>query len=337
MSELRVQIIRDAAGLAALAGPWSDLWRGSPAATVFQSPAWLMAWWDVFAPGQLATIALWSGDRLVALAPLYLETGSLGLRLLPMGIGISDYTDVLLDPADPEEAARLLAETLPVIAPWEICEFPELAPDAAALALPCPPGTRETRTQASLCPVLPLLGEPAELRAYVPAARLRKLGTAQRRAARRGDVAIVVGDSGNGEAMLQDLVRLHRACWNRRGQPGVLDDSRVPQFHFAALPGLMRENLLRLYALTIGDRVASVYYGFVHHRRAFAYLGGYDPEFAFESPGALLMEHALEDAIAEGDTEFDFLRGGEAYKHAWGAKDRANIRRVFFRGELHAR
>jgi CelD/BcsL family acetyltransferase involved in cellulose biosynthesis len=31
-------------------------------------------------------------------------------------------------------------------------------------------------------------------------------------------------------------------------------------------------------------------------------------------------------AIAQGDREFDFLRGAEAYKYRWGAENRINKR-----------
>ena len=38
----------------------------------------------------------------------------------------------------------------------------------------------------------------------------------------------------------------------------------------------------------------------------------------------------MEQAVRDGAKTFDFLRGAEEYKHAWGARDRMNRRRVFF-------
>jgi CelD/BcsL family acetyltransferase involved in cellulose biosynthesis len=35
-----------------------------------------------------------------------------------------------------------------------------------------------------------------------------------------------------------------------------------------------------------------------------------------------MIRHAWEEARAAGDAEFDFLRGSEPYKYAWGATDR---------------
>ena len=38
-------LVEDEAGLEALAPEWWELWRRCPAATPFQSRAWLLPWW----------------------------------------------------------------------------------------------------------------------------------------------------------------------------------------------------------------------------------------------------------------------------------------------------
>ena len=88
---------------------------------------------------------------------------------------------------------------------------------------------------------------------------------------------------------------------------------------------------LRLYLLRFDGAAAAGFYGFSHRGRGFSYLTGFDPAFAFESPGALLLAHAVEAAITDGAGEFHFLRGREAYKYEWGAVDRWNRRRSFRR------
>ena len=65
--------------------------------------------------------------------------------------------------------------------------------------------------------------------------------------------------------------------------------------------------------------------------RILFYLSGFDPAFRFESPGTILLGAMLEQAIAEGRREANFLRGAEAYKYAWGARDRFNAGRSFVR------
>ncbi len=105
----------------------------------------------------------------------------------------------------------------------------------------------------------------------------------------------------------------------------MLADPRVRAFHHDAMPGLLASGALRLQALRIGGQLAAVFYLLLGADRVFAYLGGFDPAFAYESPGTLLFAAAIEDAIREGRREFHFLRGEEAYKYAWGATDRPNM------------
>jgi CelD/BcsL family acetyltransferase involved in cellulose biosynthesis len=85
--------------------------------------------------------------------------------------------------------------------------------------------------------------------------------------------------------------------------------------------------LARCYTIEIGGVVAGAYYGFSDRGRAYAYLGGFDPAFSEESPGSILMGHAIAEAMREGAAEFHFLRGQERYKYDWGGVDRWNKRR----------
>src|SRR5690348_5126689 len=93
--------------LITLAAEWRDLWARSRA-TPFQSPAWLIPWWHHFHPGELFVVTIRHAQRLVGLAPFYIEVGALGRRILPIGISLSDYLDVMIDPEYRESAARAL-------------------------------------------------------------------------------------------------------------------------------------------------------------------------------------------------------------------------------------
>lgn len=322
MSPFRADPIEDAAALDALEPEWQALWRRAAGASPFTSPAWLLPWWRAFAPGELRTVALRRGGDLVALAPLWLERGPLGSRLLPLGLGLSDLFDVLADPA--EDCGGPLAEAIAdALAGCDRCEFEELPEGAAALRLPVPRGCVDMRAAQSARPVLPVS-------APLPARKRRKLAMARHRLERRGGVVEPVGPEAHGR-FLSDLVRLHSARWAERGEPGVLADPRVRAFHAEALPRLHAAGLARLHELRIGGEVAGVYYGLLHGASAYAYLGGFDPRFAFESPGTALLGHAIDEAGREGAESFDLLRGQEPYKYEWGAADRPNLRRSWRR------
>jgi CelD/BcsL family acetyltransferase involved in cellulose biosynthesis len=181
----------------------------------------------------------------------------------------------------------------------------------------------------SACPVLVLSGD--EDLACVPARKRRQLRRAIARARVRGETRIerVADDPAE---FLEHLLRLHRARWTSRGEPGILDDPRVQRFHEQALPQMLMAGLARCYTIHIAGEIVGAYYGFLDRGRAYAYLGGFDPAFSEESPGSILMGHAIAEAVREGASEFHFLRGQERYKYDWGGVDRWNQRRVLVRG-----
>ena len=316
---LQTSMIGDGAALDALEAEWWDLWDACPAATPFRSPAWLLPWWDSFAPGPLRTVAVRREGRLVALAPLYLEPAS--RRLLPLGIGISDDLDMLAVPGCGQEAGAAILDTLAGASDWDRVSLEELAPDATALLWRAPEGWADTLTPQSQCPVLTWPAGTSGIENLIPPRKLRKLRMARNRTARRGG-AVESADAATAPAFLEALFRLHAARWESRGEVGVLADPLVQAHHRAALPKLVAHGLLYATLMRIESRVAGVCYGMRRGATLYAYLGGFDPNFAFESPGTVLMGDAVERMIREGAGRLDLLRGQEPYKYEWGALDR---------------
>ena len=52
------------------------------------------------------------------------------------------------------------------------------------------------------------------------------------------------------------------------------------------------------------------------------YQAGFNPEFSQYALGNQLILHAINDAIDLKCTEFDFMRGDEAYKYKWTSAER---------------
>ena len=326
---MRAEIITDADALRGLEPAWWALWARQTRPTPFTSPAWLVPWWLAFSPGPLMCVAVWHESRLAALAPLYLEPGEAGRRLLPLGISLSDYSDILVDPDLACGAAEELTAALDAVGEtWDLWSAEEAPFGAAVLDMALPASWTEAREPQSVCPVIALNSEFPQT--VVRPAMLRKWRMACHRVRRRTH-RFETADPDSVEGMLQSLFSLHEARWRLRGQGGVLLDPRVRKFHLSAAPHLLDAGLLRLRTVLIEGRVAGVYYGLQDRRSAYAYLGGFDPDFSFESPGTVLIGAALEDAAAAGCSEYDFLRGPEPYKFGWGATARSNTRRTFRR------
>lgn len=323
------EIQRDADAFERLEPEWWDLWRRCPQATPFQSPAWLIPWWRSFAPGSLFVLAARRGGKLVGLAPGYIENGDLGRRVLPVGISLSDHLDVLIDPDCVDEAAAALAQAGAEHSDeWDSWEFEELLEGAAAFAIPVPRGCSEERVEASPFSVLEI-GRGADLSDVLPGAKRRKIRLARNRAERRGEVAIEEASAANAPEFLADLFRLHEARWKGMRQPGLLRFEGVKAFHREAVPRLQAAGHLRLWRLTIGRATAAACYGLEHAGVLSLYMTGFDPDFAFESPGVILLAHAIEHSLENGLERVDFLRGDEDYKRGWGVTQRWNVKRTF--------
>jgi CelD/BcsL family acetyltransferase involved in cellulose biosynthesis len=302
---------------------WRVLWQRVPDATPFQSPEWLLSWWGRF--GNVAPVVLTARNdgQLIAVLPLYEVDEARWRKLLPIGISLSDYLDALVD-SDHSGAAGALLASLIDLPGWKECCIPDLPPRAALLAAQRPAQLTEHRSAGETCPVLALPDTVAELCEVVPRKTLRDVRQARRRAAAAGAVAVIRADSNRISGFMQDFFRLHGGRWRPIAGHGVCADPVVRAFHLSAAQRMIDAGMLRLYLLRVGNSTAAAYYGFTAKRTTYAYLSVFDPEFAELSPGTQIVAHAIEEAVREGAQEFHFLRGGEAYKYAWGAVDRPN-------------
>lgn len=245
-----------------------------------------------------------------------------------MGTGVTDHLDLLVEPAFAEPAAAAVLAHLGAHASrWDVLDLHQLRPGAALLRAALPAGWTERNEPQESCPVLQLPPRYEDLAAGGSGLAKRALYY-RRRAERLAPLRFHCAGPDDAEPLLRELFRLHGDRWAARGQPGIFAAEAVRRFHLSAAAGLAARGVLRLYALRVGDQTAAVYYGFLHRRRAYVYIAGFDPRFARLSLGTVLLAHAIDEAIGEGAVEFDFLRGREAYKYRWGARDCWSRRRV---------
>jgi CelD/BcsL family acetyltransferase involved in cellulose biosynthesis len=327
---LRVEEVNTPEGLEALRPEWSALWERSPTATPFQSPEWLLPWWRHFGGEGLWTLVLRREGRLVGLAPFFIYTDpESGIRQMTLvGNGISDHLDLILDPeVKGEGGAAVLAHLAKRGDAWDTCDFRDLPAGSPLLGMWLPDGMAGEVEEEEPCPTLALPDTEARLAEVVPGKLLGTLCYRRRRAEKLGEVRFKMAGEESAEELFGALLRLHGARWAVRGEEGVFSEPGVDTFHREVLAGFLARGWLRLHALCIAGRVVAVHYGFVAKGRGYSYIGGFDPESEKVSPGGLVVEHAIREALREGAREFDFLRGREPYKYAWGAVDRPQYRR----------
>lgn len=149
-----------------------------------------------------------------------------------------------------------------------------------------------------------------------------------RRAEREGHVDLRYLPLDDGAA--EHFIRLHQARWGSAGLfAGGQDGERSRAFLHRLVE--LEANAGPAASFHIGEvSVAGqpIYAlaGFAARGVCYFYNAGLDPEALDLSPGIVGTAAYLRDRIDRGDQRFDFLRGDEAYKYGWGARDTRLVR-----------
>lgn len=140
------------------------------------------------------------------------------------------------------------------------------------------------------------------------------------------------------EEFLTQLFDLHGKRWRARGQTGVLVLSSRQKFHRALCADFLERDWLRLWRLKLDGRPACVLLCYFWGGKYWFFIGGFEPEMMRWSVGTCLFARVFQNAIEDGATSFDFLRGAEEYKYRFGAVDREFVNLQWFaptpRGKL---
>jgi CelD/BcsL family acetyltransferase involved in cellulose biosynthesis len=234
-----------------------------------------------------------------------------------IGNGISDYLDGLFLKGYENLARPALEIIVDSQREWDVCEFVDLQPGSPILQSEIPDGLRQERGTSNLCPVLASLQD-------VPNRMRHNLDYYRNRAAKAGGFSVELVQQADLQSMLERMLRLlgSRAESRCEGRAD-LRDVTVQQTLRDSAPQMLRAGLLRMYTLRIDGKAAGEYLGFYDRRtrRALHFANACEDSFAPFSPSTLLIGHAIEQAFEEGALAFDFLRGREPYKYAWGAQD----------------
>ena len=306
---MTIGVIDSYEGMHRLRDEWWTLYRSCPRATPFQSPAWLLPWLQhLYRGGEIMTLILREEDALIGFAPLFCwGTGQRTVSFL--GAGISDYGDLLYAPGRERECAEAVWEFLAEHhTPGDSMDLQELREGAALLV-------GQNTEPCAVCPVLDLHTYPdcmdPKQRVDVRRAKNRLLKNHRLDFRSSGEADL--------PACMEEFFGLYEVRW------GALDPA-LREFHHAVAENFQAEGMLRLFLLRIDNQPAAAIYAFADNKTLYCYLSGFEPSLAKLSPGAVLLEHVIERARAEGMADVDFLRHPEAYKYLWGAKDRQNYK-----------
>ncbi len=334
----------------ALAPAWNRLHSGAAAASAFNSWVWQYHWWQVYGAGQpLRILVALEGDEPVGILPLYEQaTQSLGMQvrmLRLVGSGGDTHPDDLgpVIAAGREAAvAAALADALMRLPSADVVFIPDVQPGSAFPDALAEIARRdELAFEAGRAERIDYVDLPADWPAFLAslsASRRARMKSARKKLEAAHATRFFVWDDPAGlDAALERLAWLHRRRWQASGESESFATGSYIEFHRRILKAFFPRGWLRLYCLEVDGEIAAMTYCYRFRNRVYLVQAGFDPALSRVKPGTVLLGHALEHAIAEGNEVFDFLRGEHRYKGelATGSRETRFVR--VFRPTLAAR
>ena len=301
-----------------LAEEWQTLAEASPEGCVFSTPAWQRAWWDSCSSSEeLLLMAFREGGETKGIAPLM----RVGDAIQFIGYSdVCDYHEFLYALGAEEEFYSCLMDELTSL-DWSTLELDGLTQESPALRrLPDLAAKRGLTVEPALEEVSPRIPLPVTWEAYQSSLgkkdrhelrrKLRRLGGA-------GQVACYSASDSRDEDVAAVLELLRSSG---EAKAAFLTPERE-RFFYNLAAAMSKESYLKLFFLELdGVRVAASFC-FDYKGAYYLYNSGYDVKYASLSVGLLLKAMCLKDAIENGRTLFDLLRGPESYKYDLGAQD----------------
>lgn len=338
--------VRVADDLDALARGWDELHQRAPAASIFNSFAWQAEWWRAYGRGrELRMLVAERAGAASGILPLYMDPVrrcGVPVRLARLvGTGGDTYPDDLGPVVEDAVAAQALAQAALGIGA-DVVELADLDPRTGFAELAAAEAARAgwdaIRERAQRIAYLEL---PASWEAYlgsVSAHRRARIRKSRRRFAAAGEARFRIWDDvASIGAALERLATLHHRRWDAAGEPS--ESFSTPEylaFHRAVMAATLREGRLRLYCLELDREVVAMLYAYCFRRGIYVMQAGFDPAHAPLRAGQVLLYHAIEHAIGEGNRVFDFLRGEHSYKDELATASRETVSVTLLRPGLAA-
>lgn len=351
---LEVVLVDRGRELAALEPEWIQLSRANP--QLVTGPTWARSWWRVYGSTggrRLRTLAVRdAAGSLVGLWPLLsrvtLEKGAVPFRRLEMlGSGerredevCSDYLAPLVRPDLRQPVAAAMVDALAdgkagrfddLLVPDMPAEDPVVRDLAEALGAR---GFDVVLEPSGHCPFVTLPGSWEAYLATLDGDRRyfvkRSLRDFEAWAAKRPVELARVASELELDAGLRTLVTLHEGRW---ASGGVFQSALFSSFHRHVMREMLRgdEGRLDLLVLRVGGEPVAAVYDLVVGNKTYFYQSGRRTDLPSKvRPGIVIHALAMQRAIAEGQREYDFMKGDSQYKQklATGAHPLVRLRAV---------
>ncbi|NJD52640.1 MAG: GNAT family N-acetyltransferase [Candidatus Methanoperedens sp.] len=317
---------------------WNDLLGKSCDKNIFLTWEWFFKWWEHFGTNKkLQILIIEDQDDIIGIMPLLCSTYHTFLFsynvVENIGINLSDYGGIFYSDIDESQINKMF-DLIKNYLNYNklIIRFDQLPDDSKFFKI---------LHNQSFCNSLFVGEKKTGVSSYLPVQsslddHLNKLSKKFRKNLRRGEKDIQknygkikfkkIITPNSLDKNLKDFWSLNQKKVNHQNLPYFTKTQM--KFLTEVSKELANNGWLNLSFLDVNGQHASVVLGFEYEDRYYYYQTGSDPNYSSYSIGNIHILYILEDLIARGLKEFDFLRGDEAYKLRWQSLLRNNNRIV---------
>ena len=110
------------------------------------------------------------------------------------------------------------------------------------------------------------------------------------------------------------MVELEKGSWKWQERAGIFQLAEMRGFYQILLENLAKSRRVRVCILTVDGRLVAHEIGFLGMDSYCMHSTVFDPEFAANSPGRLLMLFSIQKCIEENRRIYDFLQNDAEFK-----------------------
>lgn len=337
---LSITKIDDFSHLLTIKDQWNVALHRSDSDNPFLTFEWLSSWWSHFSDGgKLFVLIAKDEDRIIAIAPLMIIRKGIFRVLQFIGTGRSDYLDFMIAEKRQESLQSIFRYIHDAKKYWDIMYFRDISSDSQNLEFIKSAightGMASGEIVGTMAPYMPKNGNWDNYLASKSSKFRNNMRRIEKKLEKAGEFRITCKNTVTSEDV-DAMHKIEERSWKTDAGSPRLGNQKACKFFTEVLEKFSNNSWLDLWFLCLNQEPIAYSVNFAYRNKIFNYNVAYVSEHRNLYPGKALTVKTLEDAFNRNMTEYDFLRGNEAYKSDWTSQKRDLYYLAAYRKSLYS-
>lgn len=288
--------------------------------SVFITPVWMQVWWRIFGgEAELYIRQVRDGDKIIGIAPLMVKENT---ACFISNADVCDYLDFIIAPGREDVFFTTLLDDLKNNGITKL-DLKDVRPDSMVYCrmadIARDRGYQVALTAGEVSVEMDLPATWEEYLSLLSSKQRHEVKRKLRRLSEAGEINYQLVDDVS--AVPGFVERFFKMFTGSRADKAEFLSEKREAFFRLLIDDMSQAGFLKLGILKLDGRDMASIICFDYNNRIYLYNSGYDPEYNYLSVGLLSKVLCIQKSIEAGKSNFDFLKGAEAYKYHLGGKD----------------